>query len=116
MARNASAMPTSITPNDAHAWGHGIRMPIRTGASLPPGISALPQPIGMPLTRAWSPAAGRPPRKVDKPDVQWVLFAVEAIPYDHQKESEAAVSAQATFESWCGPARLSHCLQTVPRP
>lgn len=54
--------------------------------------------------------------QVDKPEVLWVFFGGEALPYDHQKEGDVTVNAQAAFERWGGSARLAQCLQTVPRP
>jgi hypothetical protein len=54
--------------------------------------------------------------QVDKPDVLWVYFGGEAKPFDHQKEGDVALNAQAAFERWGGAARLTQCLQTVPRP
>lgn len=46
----------------------------------------------------------------------WIFFGGEALPYDHRREGEVAVNAQAAFERWGGAARLAQCLQAVPRP
>lgn len=54
--------------------------------------------------------------QLDKPEVLWVFFGGKAQPYAHEKEGEVAVNAQAAFEQWGGPSRLSQCLQAVPRP
>lgn len=54
--------------------------------------------------------------QVDKPEVLWVFFGGPALPFDHQKEADVAANAQAAFERWGGMARLTQCLQTVPKP
>lgn len=85
------------------------------GPKIGEGSPALARQVsGMPMSDDIT-IKNRYAGQVDKPEVLWVFFGGEALPYDHQKEGDVAANAAAAFERWGGAARLTQCLQAVPR-
>jgi hypothetical protein len=54
--------------------------------------------------------------QVDGAGVLWVFFGGPATPFDHARETDLAVQAEAAFEQWGGAARLAQCASTLTKP
>ena len=86
------------------------------GPKVGEGSPALARPVSGMAPSDQIDLKSRFAGQVDKPDVLWVFFGGPALPFEHQKETEVAVNAQAAFERWGGTTRLAQCLQVVPQP
>lgn len=123
----SAVLPRSVAQQGVVIGSFGVAIHARTNQPVPfvvgdggpkigEGSPALARQVsGMPMSDEIN-LKNRFAGQVDKPEVLWVFFGGEALPYDHQKEGDVAVNAQAAFERWGGAARLAQCLQTVPRP
>lgn len=54
--------------------------------------------------------------QVDGSDVLWVFFGGQPTSFDHTKEADVALQAQAAFDHWGGSSRLTQCASVLPRP
>jgi hypothetical protein len=123
----SAVLPRSVAQQGVSIGSFGVAMHAKTQQAVPfvvgdggpkigEGSPALARQVsGMPLSDEMN-LKNRYAGQVDKPEVLWIFFGGEARPYDHLKERDVALNAQAAFERWGGAARLTQCLQTVPRP
>lgn len=123
----SAVLPRSLAQQGVAIGSFGVALHGQTQKAVPFVVGDGGPKIGEGSPALARPVSGMPPSdeitiknryagQVDKPEVLWVFFGGEALPYDHLKEADVAVNAQAAFERWGGPARLAQCLQTVPRP
>ena len=123
----SAVLPRSVAQQGVVLGSFGVAIHAKTHLAVPfvvgdggpkigEGSPALARQVsGMPISDEIN-LKNRYAGQVDKPEVLWVFFGGEALPYDHQKEGDVSVNAQAAFERWGGAARLAQCLQSVPRP
>ena len=123
----SAVLPRSVAQQGIALGSFGVAIRATTQTAVPFVVGDGGPRIGEGSPALARQVSGMPPSdeinlknrfagQVDKPEVLWVFFGGEALPYDHQKEGDVAVNAQAAFERWGGSARLAQCLQTVPRP
>lgn len=123
----SAVLPRSLAQQGVALGSFGVAIHAKTKQAVPfvvgdggpkigEGSPALARQVsGMPMSDDIN-LKNRFAGQVDKPEVLWVFFSGEAMPYDSQNEGDVSVNAQAAFERWGGATRLAQCLQTVPRP
>ena len=123
----SAVLPRSVAQQGIALGSFGVAIHAKHLQAVPFVVGDIGPKIGEGSPALARPVSGMAPSddinlknryagQVDQPEVLWVFFGGEALPYDHQKEGDVATNAQAAFERWGGAARLARCLQTVPRP
>lgn len=107
----SAVLPRSVVQQGIKLGSFGVAIHTKTKKAVPfvvgdggpkigEGSPALARQVsGMPLSDEVN-LQNRYAGQVDNQDVLWVFFADVDVPYDHRKENEVAVNAQAAFERW----------------
>lgn len=123
----SAVLPRSVAQQGIPLGSYGVAIHVKHRKAVPFVAGDAGPKVGEGSPALARQVSGLPPSddidyksryagQVDQPEVLWVFFGGEGLPFDHENEADVARNAQAAFERWGGTARLDECLRTVPRP